>query len=253
MKEEFTEEKKYAQWLTVPCYQTDQSFCLKPASFMDMMQELAYRAAKVLGFGYEALNVHGIAWVLSRMHFHFYEPARWRDEVKLETWHKGQDGLFFLRDFNLSGEDGKRLAACTSSWLVLRTDTRHLVRPNELLDLVSPETQCHDDALPEPCGKIVMPKDVEVEKVASHCVGYSDVDIIGHTNNASYIVWAMDAIPASETFRHRVTDVQVNFNKETRPGETVDICLAREGSAYYVEGVADGRPSFICRIEFEDV
>jgi len=253
MKEEFTEEKKYAQWITVPCYQTDHSFCLKPASFMDMMQELAYRAAKALGFGYEALHVHGIAWVLSRMHFHFYDAPKWRDDVKLETWHKGLDGLFFLRDFNLSSGDGTRLAACTSSWLVLRTDTRHLVRSDELLGLVSPDTQCQDDAIPEHCGKIVMPKDVEVEKIVTHRVAYSDVDIIGHTNNASYIVWAMDAIPSSETFGRRVADVQINFNKETRPGEDVDICIAKEGNAYFVEGLSEGRPSFICRIEFEDV
>ena len=251
MSEVRREGYKFCQDICVPCYDTDASFYLKPAAFMDMAQEIAYWAAQELGFGYDDLHVHHVAWVLSRMHFHFENPPKWRDNVTLYTWHKGADGLFYLRDFFLRDAEGNRLVTCTSSWVVIDERTRRLVRPEELQDKLS--TGDVDDAIAERAPKVAMPRGAEPEPAGEHTVVYSDVDIIGHTNNASYIVWAMDAIPASETFGRRVTDVQVNFNKETRPGETVDICLAREGSAYYVEGVADGRPSFICRIEFEDV
>ena len=102
MSEVRREGYKFSQDLFVPCYQTDASFCLKPAAFMDMAQEIAYWAAQELGFGYDDLHHHHTAWVLSRMHFRFDDPPRWRDRVKLSTWHKGPDGLFYLRDFLLN-------------------------------------------------------------------------------------------------------------------------------------------------------
>ena len=76
---------KFKQDICVPCFYTDASFYLKPASFMDMAQEIAYWAAQELGFGYDDLHIHHIAWVLSRMHFHFADPPKWRDDVTLVT------------------------------------------------------------------------------------------------------------------------------------------------------------------------
>ena len=94
-------ENRYRRDLEIPCFQTDAAFLLKPAAFMDLAQEMAYHAATRLGFGYDDLQVHHTAWVLSRMHFKFNNPPRWRDRVSLFTWHKGTDGLMFLRDFEL--------------------------------------------------------------------------------------------------------------------------------------------------------
>ena len=103
MNEVYNEGYKYCQDMRIPCYDTDAAFCLKPASFMDMAQEIAYWAAQALGFGYDDLQQHQTAWVLSRMHIRFESLPKWRDAVVLKTWHKGADGLFFLRDFHLHG------------------------------------------------------------------------------------------------------------------------------------------------------
>ena len=145
MSEVRREGYKFCQDICVPCYDTDASFYLKPAAFMDMAQEIAYWAAQELGFGYDDLHVHHVAWVLSRMHFHFGNPPKWRDDVTLYTWHKGADGLFYLRDFFLQDADGNRLVTCTSSWVVIDERTRRLVRPEELQDKLS--TGDVDDAI----------------------------------------------------------------------------------------------------------
>ena len=42
MSEVRREGYKFCQDICVPCYDTDASFYLKPASFMDMAQEIAY-------------------------------------------------------------------------------------------------------------------------------------------------------------------------------------------------------------------
>ena len=252
MSEVRREGYKFCQDICVPCYDTDASFYLKPAAFMDMAQEIAYWAAQELGFGYDDLHVHHVAWVLSRMHFHFENPPKWRDNVTLYTWHKGADGLFYLRDFFLRDAEGNRLVTCTSSWVVIDERTRRLVRPEELQDKLS--TGDVDDAIAERAPKVAMPRCAEPEPAGEHTVVYSDVDIIGHTNNARYMVWAMDCIDYETVSGKRVRDAYINFNKETTPGTTVQLfrLQAEEDGAtvWYVEGRVDGKSAFCVKLVF---
>ena len=252
MSEVRREGYKFCQDICIPCYDTDASFFLKPAAFMDMAQEIAYWAAQELGFGYDDLHIHHVAWVLSRMHFHFENPPKWRDDVTLYTWHKGADGLFYLRDFFLQDPDGNRLVTCTSSWVVIDERTRRLVRPEELQDKLS--TGGVDDAIAERAPKVAMPRGVEPEPAGEHTVVYSDVDIIGHTNNARYMVWAMDCIDYETVSGRRVRDAYINFNKETTPGTTVQLfrLQAEEDGAtvWYVEGRVDGKSAFCVKLVF---
>ena len=261
MSEVRREGYKFCQDICVPCYHTDASFYLKPAAFMDLAQEIAYWAAHELGFGYDDLHVHHTAWVLSRLHFHFENPPKWRDDVRLYTWHKGADGLFYLRDFILQDAAGNRLVTGTSSWVVIDERTRRLVRPEELQDKLS--TGCVEDAIAERAPKVAMPKAGPVVRQAhqpvpefagAHTVLYSDIDIIGHTNNARYMVWAMDCLDYETVSTRRVRDAYVNFNKETTPGDSVELFRLRTEEngnlVYYVEGRVDGKPAFCVKLVF---
>ena len=250
MSEVIREGYRFRQRLTVPCYDTDAAFFLKPSSFMDMGQEIAYWAAQELGFGYDALQEHHTAWVLSRMHFHYDRPPKWLDKVDLLTWHKGSDGLFFLRDFSLRSPEGETLVSCTSSWLVLDVATRHLVRPEALVDRLHVKEGTVEDAIVEPAPKILFPRDADPEPAGKHVVAYSDVDIIGHTNNARYVLWAMDCLPYDLVTTRRVKDVYINFNKETTPGEKVVLTRTRRDEEWFVEGKVDGKSAFVVRFVF---
>ena len=240
--------------MCVPCYHTDASFYLKPAAFMDMAQEIAYWAAHELGFGYDDLHVHHTAWVLSRMHFHFENLPKWRDDVSLYTWHKGADGLFYLRDFYLQDKDGNRLVTGTSSWVVIDEQTRRLVRPEELQERLGTDGCVMEDAIAERAPKVTMPRGAEPEPAGEHTVAYSDVDIIGHTNNARYMVWAMDCIDFETASTRRVRDLYINFNKETTPGTCVQLFRLKteeDGAlVWYVEGRVDGKPAFCVKMVF---
>ncbi|MBO4755384.1 MAG: hypothetical protein J5519_01325 [Bacteroidales bacterium] len=240
---------KFCQDICIPCYQTDANMVLKPAAFMDVAQEIAYWAAQELGFGYDSLHIHHTAWVLSRMHIHFEKLPAWRDNVKLYTWHKGANGLFYLRDFKLLGQDGTPAVTATSSWVVIDEQTRRLVRPEDLAQLLDVEFNV-DDAIAEPAPKLSLPKDREAEPVGEHVVSYSDVDLIGHANNACYMVWAMDCLPPEVTLKGQVKDAYINFNKETTPGTPVQLFRLQESqNVWYVEGRVEGKSHFIVRLE----
>ena len=243
--------KKLIQNHTIPCYDTDASWRLKPASFMNLAQEAAGLHAVYLGFGYDDLIVSNTAWILSRVHIEFIDTPKWRDDVTLATWHKGLNRLFYIRDFIMTDKEGRERVKATTSWLVLNLETRRLVRDPHLME---EGTVCTEDVIETPADKVVMPKDVEPEHIMDHVVAYSDVDMLGHTNNAMYMQWAMDAVDYETASSMPVKQVTINFNHETKAGERVSIYRAamqkEDGLHVYVEGKVEGASSFTVEIVF---
>lgn len=236
---------------TIPCYDTDASWRLKPVSFMNYAQEMANRHASVLGFGYDDLIGSRTAWVLARMYIRFIDLPLWRNEVTLTTWHKGLNRLFFLRDFRMTDPQGNVRVEATTSWIVLNLDTRRLVRDPKLMD---EGTKCSENAVEQPADKVQLPKDAQMEFVMEHTVSYSDVDLLGHTNNAMYMHWAMDAVPYEITSQHPLKEVTINFNHETRAGGKVSIyrtsLQAEDGLRVFIEGKVGDTSSFVIEMLF---
>ena len=236
---------------TIPCYDTDASWRLKPVSFMNYAQEMANRHASVLGFGYDDLIGSRTAWVLARMYIRFIDLPLWRNDVTLTTWHKGLNRLFFLRDFRMTDPQGNVRVEATTSWIVLNLDTRRLVRDPKLMD---EGTKCSENAVEQPADKVQLPKDAQMEFVMEHTVSYSDVDLLGHTNNAMYMHWAMDAVPYEITSQHPLKEVTINFNHETRGGEKVSIyrtsLQAEDGLRVFIEGKVGDTSSFVIEMLF---
>jgi acyl-ACP thioesterase len=242
---------KYVEKHTIPCYDTDASWRLKPTSFMNMAQEAAGRHAVYLGFGYDDLIKTNTAWILSRVHVEFVDTPKWRDEITLNTWHKGLNRLFFLRDFLITDSEGRERVKATTSWLVLNLETRRLVRDPNLME---EGTVCTENVIETPADKVQMPKDVEAELVRTHLVSYSDIDTNGHTNNAMYMQWSMNAVGYDITSSRPVKEFTINFNHETKAGDHVEIYRAfvekEDGLHVFVEGKVEGTSSYCVEIVF---
>ena len=242
---------RFQQQFHIPCYNTDASWRLKPAAFMDLAQEAAGLHAVELGFGYDDLIKSNTAWILSRVNIKFIDTPVWRDDITLTTWHKGANRLFFLRDFVVADSEGRERVKATTSWLVLNLETRRLVRDPMLME---EGTICTDNAIETPADKVQMPKDIQPEPVFEHVVAYSDVDMNAHTNNAMYMQWAMDAVDYQLASSKPVKEVTINFNHETKAGDKVQISRAvveKDGEIHvFVEGKVEDVSSFCVEITF---
>lgn len=242
--------QKYIQEYTIPCYDTDASGRLKPASFMNLAQEAAGQHAVYLGFGYDDLIATNTAWILSRVHIRFVDTPMWKDDVVLTTWHKGANRLFFVRDFRMTDKEGRTRVEATTSWLVMNLETRRLVRDPQLRE----GSECLEDVIATPAGKVQMPKDVEPQLMFEHLVAYSDIDVNGHANNAMYMQWAMDAVDYDIASTRPVKEVTINFNHETKAGDIValykSIIKTEDGRRVYVEGKVGDTSAFCVEIIF---
>ena len=242
---------KYIVKHRLTCYETDAAWRLKPASFMNMAQEAAGCHAVELGFGYDDLIATNTAWILSRVRVDFLDTPLWREDMTLTTWHKGLNRLFFLRDFIMTDASGKERVKATTSWLVMNLETRRLVRDPNLME---DGTICTENAIETPADKVQMPKDKEPVFVMNHLVSYSDVDTNGHTNNAMYMHWAMDAVDYEISSQRPVRSFTINFNHETKPGDLVAISKVvveqEDGRHVFVEGKVGETSAFCVEICF---
>lgn len=205
-------------------------------SFMSHAQEAAYMHASKIGFGYRDLLASDSVWVLSRMDVRYFHPPVWDDTVEMETWHKGRDGVFSLRDFEVrNAETGEILIAATSSWLIINIGTRKLLRPEHVLGDTGMSTAWDRDALPEHCGKLRSPSEMRLAHVKE--VAYSDLDFNMHVNNAKYIEWAFDCIDPDILLGAQIDSYRINFNHEAKLGEKVGLFHAvTEDGSHFVEG-----------------
>ena len=107
-----------------------------------------------------------------------------------------------------------------------------------------------ESAIEEPCPKTVLPRGAEPQSVGEHAVSYSDIDIIGHTNNVRYVVWAMDALPYELTSTKRVKDLYISFIKETTPGQKVELYRLAAEDGWFIEGRVEGKAVFCVKFVF---
>lgn len=238
---------------SITCYETDSAKDLKPFAFMNIAQELANRDAIRLGFGYDRLMELNTIWVLSRMEVRFLRAPLWRETVEMDTWHKGEDGIFSLRDFLIRNEEGTEdLVTATSSWLIINLETRRIQRPQLLFDdtTLSEKTERH--AIKTPCAKIEVPDRDLLRPAGQKTVNHSDIDFNGHVNNAKYIEWALDYLDPALVTSRKVDRFRINFNNEAHLSDRIDMITAVTNSlTYYVEGDKEGKNVFRAEISFK--
>lgn len=244
-------ETKLVRSHHIACYNTDQACRLKLASLMDFAQEMAGDHADILQFGDEELKPRNIVWILSRVKVRMDEYPMWRDDIEITTWHRGLDGPFYIRDFQIRDSAGKLAGVMTTSWLLLDLHERKMVRSEVGTE---EEKICHEVAMDPVAAKIRLPKGIEMTACGEHVVSYSDIDKNGHTNNVRYTVMALDCLDREYLTSHPVKEYEINFSREALPGAAIQLSVGKaetpEGVQWFVEGTVDGQQSFISRLVF---
>ncbi len=228
---------KYERKLLIESYQTDVKKDYKAFSLMCDAQEIGNAHATSMGLGYDQLIQNNIAWVLSRFHAQYIRVPLFQEEVILSTWHKGEDGLFSIRDYEIRSSDGSQtLVQITTSWLLIHLDTRKIQRIDRMegIDYFN-SLAVYQDAIAERCPKLTSPSDMQF--LSRRSVLFSDLDYNNHANNAKYIEWVIDSLDPQLFFTHHIDSYQINYAHEAHLGDVLDFYIATI-SAYdfYLEG-----------------
>ena len=227
----------HQETMTVKSSETDFRQQLKLSNLFLWLQDAGADHADRLGWGFHDLAAKDYAWVLSRIKVRCFDFPHLGDSVTVQTWPKGiHQKVFFMRDYLLTAEDGRQIAAATSAYLVINAQTRRMMLPGAL-DLTMPDNDGRS-AIDEPLEHIA-PVEPLRDCYTVH-VGYSMVDVLGHVNNSRYIDWITDCFSMEEHEAHCLSWLQINYLNEVKPGESVRLERGErpgQPSSAYVTGM----------------
>jgi len=175
--------------------------------------------AQNAGFGFDAMLQRNQVWVLTRLKIEIEHYPVWNDQLSLETWSRGNEGIFYLRDFHIANEEEKIIIKATSSWAALNFRTRRPERVEGLEEkLLSLKDQIALDDKLEKLTELTDPK-----LVKQYQIQFSDIDIVYHVNNVKYIEIIMNAFPLAVHKTKKVRSLEVNYIGEANYGDEVQI------------------------------
>ncbi|MBN2658515.1 MAG: hypothetical protein JXR86_15755 [Spirochaetales bacterium] len=237
----------------VESFDADLHNKLKISSVFNYMQDIAAKHADELGVGYQVLQEKKIYWVLSwaKVEIEGTLPS-YGDSLTIETWAKGKNRLFYMRDFLLRNSAGEIIIRGTSAWLLLDSETGRLTDLNRMgLELPAfPD----EHALEEFPGKFDFPG--EEVRINERTVLYSDIDINKHVNNSRYIEFILDCYNYEEHENGHIRALTISYKGETRFMDKLKISrtsLSNRSSCDIVkaERESDAKEIFSCLVEWK--
>jgi acyl-ACP thioesterase len=223
---------------TVPYYQVDFKNNLRIDSIFNYLQEAASNNANSLGWGFKDLEKNNLSWVLSRAKLKIYRYISAGEEITVETWPKGMEGISAIRDFKIYDDKNNVLALATSSWLLVNYVTMRPVKNADFIESIKNSNIDNYHAITEPPGKILTPK--KKEPIYERNIRYTDIDVNNHVNNVNCIRFVLDCFEMNDGVHNNITSFQINFLSELKYGDIVQLFRGNSienDHKVYIEGV----------------
>jgi len=209
-------DKIFTKTFHVYTYEVDHRGKALPLSLLNYLQDTAGDHAAVLGFSIHDLLKKGLTWILSRYHIRIVRYPALAADIAVSTWPSGKQGLFALRDFEITDAGGGLLAAATSSWILWNLRTKQPARLDENLpDDVTVDKR----ALPDDFE--ALPSIGTADRELSFRVEMQDINFNNHVNHAVYIQWALETPPAGILRTARPVDIEAAYKGEAFYGDEV--------------------------------
>ncbi len=163
-------------------------------------------------------------WVLAKVELRVMRLPAWGEQIAIETWGKGIDRFYALRDFAVHSTDGRKIASSASAWMILDKSS---YRPQKLEQIKMDFPWVPGRHEIETELKKVPPVGSDVER-SRFDVRYTDLDVNKHVTAARYLQWMLDSYPTAELEAHEPRSIEINYLAEARMGDQVSVCYERQ-------------------------
>ena len=214
---------------------------LRLSNLLSYLQNIATDHAEIIGIGGdEMMRDHGAFWMMVRSHLALRRPITYEDgEVMIHTWHRGvTKSATVFRDFDIyAGEE--LIGEAVASWVIVDVESRRILKPGSIPALhTAVRPVVVKEIIP---AKVSMPE--ELHETFRRVVRYSDTDINGHMNNTRYADIACDAICYEQFADRFVSEMKINYLRESFPGDELGILSATAGETCFVRGLGSAGES----------
>ena len=216
---------------------------LKYVELCNLLQLTAAEHSVLGGLSFNDMQAFDQAWVLSRIRIEIAALPKWQDTVVVKTWIESLHGSGSLRNIEMF-LNGQKIVGAATYWAVLNTK----LRKSEALAL----PHDHFEKFPlqatlKGLSRINIIK--ETEKIGTHKVVLSDLDIVNHANNVKYLEWCLDSADVKSVLMNDVKSMEMNFLRELNHGDEVEIGYVNENETDFYSIVKDSKVCFALVIE----
>ena len=221
---------KYTQNFTVKWHDTDAFRAVRPSEILVYMQECANLQLEHFGLSLDALrDEKKLAFILSKIKIVFHKKLYAYDEISVRTWTCESRGFTFVRCFDIHrGEE--LIAEAISFWALVDIEARRLVRCDDFELGIE-----NDPTLDINVPRRIKPASAEYSELGKRDIRYSDIDYNMHMNNTKYPDMLCDFMPIDQV--ERISDMTLEFLRESALGDTLGFVCAREEQDFYFKTV----------------
>ena len=207
----------------IPSYLCDRHDLLHPWAAVRLCQEVTEYHGNSLGGGFDNLVKQNRAWVIVRSYYEFHRRPASFEKVMLNTWPRGNDGLFAFRDYRMTTTAGEVLLTGTSYWTLIDYAQRRAVRLKDFIDIYT----THDELATsrQNLDRIKMPSFDEPDYTAVFKANNSMIDHTMHVNNSEYIKLLFDTLAERDFDTNTPFSLELNFQHETKPFDQLSVNL----------------------------
>ncbi len=223
----------------------DQYGRMQPTAILDIFQDMAILHAEEIGIGRDSMVAQGVFWAVVRSKMEIVHDPKHFQVINVRTWPHSLSRFSFIRDFEMTDEQGEVLVKASQEWVLMDIQTRKFCSAKDFYH--GPTDFCEDRMFEK---RIRKAPDFD-EGNRPTCIitpSYTDIDLNGHVNNAMYANFAVNALnPGSEG---AVKTLQIDYRHEALPGQPLVVHTLVEETRVLSKGVTeDGTISFVCALE----
>lgn len=205
-------QEKFTKTFRIGSFDSDFNGRVKLTSICNYLQEIAGMHADALNWGIDKLMQQDLSWVLTRLKLKVLKYPKWTEEITVETWPTGIEGLFGNRDFKITDSKGNTIILASSSWLIINLKNKRPIRPHAIIENAKYEhaEKVFDSSLQKLVTHVNSKSSLDID------VHFSDIDINKHVNNVKYIKWVIDSCPIEKLKSESVDELTINFLHEAK-------------------------------------
>lgn len=201
----------------------------RSASLLRFAQDAAGAHCVKLGTDWDTMASKGLFWAVIRQRLEVTRLPQVGETVTVKTWPMPTTRVAYPRATVAYDENGTELFKVMSLWVIMDRQTRTMIRPDR--SGVDVAGTVLGGELPAPAGLNF--KDLSQETLRT--VGFTELDINGHMNNARYLDWLCDLLCSDFHKDHPMKAVTICYLNEALEGQQVALHWEK-GASLQVEG-----------------
>ena len=239
----------YQKQIRIGSGNVDEGSHLTVTSAMEEFQDMVTEQCNILGIsGFAMKEKYNSFWVVTKSKVIIDRMPFWGERVNMCAFPSKPTSRFCNWNCIALDSDEEPLWHAKSEMCILDFENQNITRMKSVWDTSDCEFK---DGLDVSFERFKQPEDGE--KVYTHRIQYSDIDMSHHTNNVKYNTIALNAFTCSEISSMKIREYEIDFVSQSHEGDDIEVFRKQNENEWLVWGVAaqDSRLVFDVRMIVE--